>query len=51
MVQGSGADEKKEGRKWKKGKWEKMGRQSGGNVDSEREEWDRRRRKKKERKG
>ena len=27
MVKGSGADEKKEGRKWKKGKWEGMGRQ------------------------
>jgi len=49
VVQGSGADEKKEGRKWKKGKWEKMGRQSGRKVDSERGKLNRRRGKKERR--
>jgi hypothetical protein len=40
VVKGSGADEKKEGRKQKKGKWERMGRQK--DVDSERGKWNRR---------
>jgi hypothetical protein len=50
VVKGSGADKKKEGRKWKKGKWERMERQKrcGRKVDSERGKWNRRRKKKKE---